>query len=148
MVGGWVVGWMGGSVRFVRLFKTSSKSCWDIYQPIDKSKQANRTNQPITHSSNIEKTYPLLSKLPGALVLSVSQKFNDTALIGGKTGDLADDVTDEGSAAGRTAFGAADTGLGGVQRGGGLFPLASKFNQEFQHMNRIQVIANPVGRSR
>lgn len=119
------------------------------YIPTNRQIQTSEQNQPANHPLiQHRKTYPLLSKLPGALVLSVSQKFNDTALIGGKTGDLADDVTDEGSAAGRTALGAADTGLGGVKRGGGLFPLASKFNQEFQHMNRIQVIANPVGRSR
>ena len=66
------------------------------------------------------KTYPLLSELTSALVLSVSQKFDDTALIGGKTDNLAGDLADEGSAAGRLALGAADLGLGGVEGGGFL----------------------------
>ena len=66
------------------------------------------------------KTYSLLRELTGALVLSVSQEFDDTALIGGKTDNLAGDLADEGSAAGRLALGAADLGLGGVERGGFL----------------------------
>lgn len=66
------------------------------------------------------KTYPLLSELTSALVLSVSQEFDDTALIGGKTDNLAGDLADEGSAAGRLALGAADLGLGGVEGGGFL----------------------------
>lgn len=70
-----------------------------------------RTNRP----SQPSRTYPLLSELTGALVLSVSQEFDDTALIGGKTDNLAGDLTDEGSAAGRLALGAADLGLGGVE---------------------------------
>jgi hypothetical protein len=65
-------------------------------------------------------TYPLLGELTSSLVLSVSQKLDDTTLIGGKTDNLAGDVTDEGSAAGRLALGAADPGLGGVERGGFL----------------------------
>lgn len=65
-------------------------------------------------------TYPLLGELTSSLVLSVSQKFDDTTLIRGKTDNLAGDVTDEGSAAGRLALGAADPGLGGVERGGFL----------------------------
>jgi hypothetical protein len=67
-----------------------------------------------------EGTEPLLGELTSSLVLSVSQKFDDTTLIGGKTDNLAGDVTDEGSAAGRLALGAADPGLGGVERGGFL----------------------------
>ena len=65
-----------------------------------------------------EGTEPLLSELTSALVLSVSQEFDDTALIGGKTDNLAGDLADEGSAAGRLALGAADLGLGGVEGGG------------------------------
>ena len=94
--------------------------------------QAEPTNQSPTIQHR--KTYPLLSKLPGALVLSVSQKFNDTALIGGKTGDLADDVTDEGSAACRVALGAADTGLRGVEGGSFLCLLASHIFKLFPHI--------------
>lgn len=67
-----------------------------------------------------EGTEPLLGELASSLVLSVSQKFDDTTLIRGKTSNLTGDVTDEGSAAGRLALGAADPGLGGVERGGFL----------------------------
>jgi hypothetical protein len=65
-------------------------------------------------------TYPLLSELPGALVLSVPQKFNDTALIRSETDDLTGDVANESGAAGGLALGAADAGLGGVEGGGFL----------------------------
>lgn len=64
-------------------------------------------------------TYPLLGELPGTLVLGVPQQFDNTALIRGETGDLLDDVTDKGSAAGETALAAADAGLG-LDRGGFL----------------------------
>lgn len=67
-----------------------------------------------------DSTYSLLGKLTGPLVLSVPQQLDDAALIRGKTGDFADDVTDEGSAAGGTALGTADTVLGGVEGGGFL----------------------------
>lgn len=67
------------------------------------------------------KTYPLLRKLTGPLVLSVSQEFNDTALIGGKTDNFTGDLADEGSAAGRLALAAADLGLWGLE--GGRFLL-------------------------
>lgn len=66
------------------------------------------------------RTYPLLSELTSTLVLSVSQEFDDTALIGGKTDNLTSDVTNKGSTAGGLALGAADTGLGGVEGGGFL----------------------------
>lgn len=85
---------------------------------VDRSKQiiSNRRSNPTNH----ERTYPLLGELPSPLVLCVPQEFNDAALIGGKTGDLADNVADEGSPTGGTALGAADTGLGGVKGGGFL----------------------------
>lgn len=66
------------------------------------------------------KTYPLLSDLPGALVLSVPQEFNDTALIGSETDDFTGDVANESGAAGGLALGAADPVLGGVKGGGFL----------------------------
>jgi hypothetical protein len=40
-------------------------------------------------------TYPLLGELTGTLVLGVAEQLNAAALIGRKTGDLLDDVTDE-----------------------------------------------------
>lgn len=88
-------------------------------------RKSNRPNeqQDINHQTiqtTGTKTYPLLSELTSALVLSVSQEFDDTALIGGKTDNLAGDLADEGSAAGRLALGAADLGLGGVEGGGFL----------------------------
>lgn len=67
-----------------------------------------------------EGTEPLLGELTSTLVLSVSQEFDDTALIGGKTDNLTSDVTNKGSTAGGLALGAADTGLGGVEGGGFL----------------------------
>lgn len=73
--------------------------------------------------------YSLLGELAGTLVLGVPQQFDDTALIGGETGDLLDDVADKGGAAGETALGAADAGLG-LDRGGFLYHLSvsSLFN--------------------
>lgn len=65
-------------------------------------------------------TYTLLSELAGTLVLGVPQQLNDAALIGGETDDLAGDVADELSAAGRLALGTADLGLGGVEGSGFL----------------------------
>ena len=62
-------------------------------------------------------TYPLLGKLPGPLVLSVPQQFNDTALIGSKTDNLAGNFADERGTARGLALGAADPVLGGVKRG-------------------------------
>ena len=40
-------------------------------------------------------TYSLLGQLPRALVLGVSEQFDDAALVGGETGNLTDDVTNE-----------------------------------------------------
>lgn len=65
-------------------------------------------------------TYPLLCELPGTLVLSVPQKFDDTALIGSETDDLTGDVANESGAAGGLALGAADAVLRGVKGGGFL----------------------------
>lgn len=67
-----------------------------------------------------EGTEALLSELTGTLVLGVSQELNDAALIGGKTNDLTGNLTDERSAAGRLALGAANLVLGGVEGGGFL----------------------------
>lgn len=69
---------------------------------------------PNHHNQSKNSTYPLLCELTGALVLSVSQEFDDAALIGGKTDNLAGDLTDEGSTAGRLALAAADLVLGGA----------------------------------
>lgn len=66
-------------------------------------------------------TYALLSKLTGTLVLGVPQQFDDAALIGSKTDDLTGDVTDERSAAGRLALGAANLVLRGVEGSGFLY---------------------------
>lgn len=68
-----------------------------------------------------EGTEPLLGKLPGPLILSVSQQFNNAALIGSKTDDLAGDFADESGTARGLALGAADPGLGRVK--GGRFLL-------------------------
>lgn len=65
-------------------------------------------------------TYPLLGELTSTLVLSVSQKFDNTTLIGGETGDLLDDLPDESSALGEVALGTADAALGGLVRSGFL----------------------------
>ena len=62
------------------------------------------------------KTYSLLGQLPRALVLGVSEQFDDAALVGGKTGDFADDITHERGALAEVALGARDTG-GGLNRG-------------------------------
>lgn len=64
--------------------------------------------------------HSLLGELAGTLVLGVPQQFDDTALVGGETGDLLDDVADKGGAAGETALGAADAGLG-LDGGGFLY---------------------------
>lgn len=53
-------------------------------------------------------TYPLLGKLPRTLILRVAQQFDYASLIGGKAGDLLDDVPDKGRTAGEAALGAAD----------------------------------------
>jgi hypothetical protein len=73
--------------------------------------------------------HSLLGELAGTLVLGVPQQLDDTALIGGETGDLLDDVADKGGAAGETALGAADAGLG-LNRGGFLYhqSVSSLFN--------------------
>ena len=63
--------------------------------------------------------YSLLGELAGTLVLGVPQQFDNTALIRGETGNLLDDVTDKGGAAGETALAAADASLG-LDRGGFL----------------------------
>lgn len=63
--------------------------------------------------------YSLLGELAGTLVLGVPQQFDNTALVRSETGNLLDDVADEGSAAGETTLGAADAGLG-LDRGGFL----------------------------
>lgn len=86
------------------------------------SKQSNLPTVPslqITKARHWQ-TYSLLGELTSALVLSVSQEFDDTTLIGGKTDNLAGDLTNEGRAAGRLALGTADPGLGGVEGGGFL----------------------------
>ena len=62
------------------------------------------------------KTYSLLCQLPRALVLGVSEQFDDAALVGGETGDFADDVTHERGALAEVALGARDAG-GGLDRG-------------------------------
>lgn len=75
---------------------------------------------PTTCNRIREKTYSLLRELTSTLVLSVSQEFDDTALIGGKTDNLAGDLTDESGAAGGLTLGAADAVLGGLEGGGFL----------------------------
>lgn len=66
------------------------------------------------------RTYSLLRELTSTLVLSVSQEFDDAALIGGKANNLAGDLTDESGAARRLTLGAADAVLGGLEGGGFL----------------------------
>jgi hypothetical protein len=67
-----------------------------------------------------EGTEALLSELAGTLVLGIAEQLNHTALIGGKADDLASDLADERSAAGRLALGTADLVLGGVKGSGFL----------------------------
>ena len=57
------------------------------------------------------KTYPLLRELSSALILAVSQQFNNSALIRGKTSDLLDDVADESGALGEVTFSSGDARL-------------------------------------
>jgi hypothetical protein len=58
------------------------------------------------------KTYSLLSQLSRALVLGVSEQFDDAALVGGETSDLTNDVADEGGALAEVALVAGDTSGG------------------------------------
>lgn len=53
--------------------------------------------------------YPLLRELPGTLVLGVAEQFDHAALIRGETGDLLDEVADEGGTLGEMTLGAGDT---------------------------------------
>lgn len=62
-------------------------------------------------NSLLVNTYSLLGELPGTLVLGVPQQFDNATLVGSKTSNLFDDFTDKGSAAGKTALAAADTGF-------------------------------------
>lgn len=43
-------------------------------------------------------TEALLGKLTGTLILAVAEQLDDSALIGGKTSNLLDDLTDESGA--------------------------------------------------
>jgi hypothetical protein len=45
-----------------------------------------------------EGSEPLLGELAGTLVLGVAEKFDDTALVGGKASNLLDNLTDESRA--------------------------------------------------
>lgn len=96
---------------------------WIGAKPKQNELPANPFPLPFTHHQRFHhaKTYPLLGELTSALVLSVSQEFDDAALIGGKTDNLAGDLTNESGTAGRLALGTADPGLGGVKRGGLLY---------------------------
>ena len=58
-----------------------------------------------------EGTESLLGELTGTLVLGVAEQLNDSALVGGKTSNLLDDLTDESGALAQVALGAGDTGL-------------------------------------
>jgi len=58
-----------------------------------------------------EGTEPLLRELAGTLVLGVAEQLNDTALVGSKTGNLLDNVADEGGALAHLALGAGDARL-------------------------------------
>lgn len=60
----------------------------------------------------VQKTYSLLSQLSRPLILAVPQQFDDTTLIGGKTGDFADNIADEGGALAQVALVAGDAGGG------------------------------------
>jgi hypothetical protein len=111
-VGGWAVLLAGLICRISKNLKISSRI--QIHHSTRSSKRSNPTSQ--------WQTYPLLGELASPLILGVPQEFDDAALIRGKTGDLADNVADKGSAAGGTALGAADTVLGGVEGGGFLLP--------------------------
>ena len=69
------------------------------------------------------KTYPLLRQFSGTLVLAVPQQFDDTSLVGRKTGDFLDDFADEGGSLGESALAAGDTGRRG-QDGDFLYTMA------------------------
>lgn len=58
-----------------------------------------------------EGTESLLGELTGTLVLAVSEQLNDSALVGGKTSNLLDDLTDESGALAQVTLGPGDTGL-------------------------------------
>ena len=80
---------------------------------------------------------PLLREFPCSLVLGVSQQFNDTALIWGKTGDFLNDITDELSATGKMALCPRDSGLGSVGSGFMAFVQAEYDTGAFlRHLDR------------
>lgn len=67
-------------------------------------------SDPVKSDNFAGASYSLLSELSGTLVLGVPQQFNDTALIWGESGNLLDNFTDEGGAAGEGSLGSGDTG--------------------------------------
>lgn len=58
--------------------------------------------------STTEGTESLLGKLTGTLVLAVSEQFDDTLLVWGKSSNLLDDIAHESSALGQVTFGSRD----------------------------------------
>jgi hypothetical protein len=65
-----------------------------------------------------EGTEPLLRKTTGTLVLGVAEEFDDTLLVGSKTGDLTSDLADELGALGQETLPPRDPG--GRSPGGDL----------------------------
>ena len=88
-----------------------------------------------------EGTESLLGELTSALVLSVSQEFDDTTLIGGKANNLTGDLADEGSAAGRLALGPADAVLGGLEGGGFVALVQADHDSFFQAEDGIRDVS-------
>lgn len=74
-----------------------------------------------------EGTESLLGELTGTLVLAVAEQLDDSALVGGKTRNLLDDLTDEGGALAQVALGAGDAGLDNA--GGGFVALVQANGQ-------------------
>jgi hypothetical protein len=92
--------------------QNTSPACTHLYHP-----------WPALVVHGVCKTYPLLRQFSGTLVLAVPQQFDDSSLVGRKTGDFLDDFADEGGSLGESALAAGDTGRRG-QDGDFLYTMA------------------------
>jgi len=85
-----------------------------------------------------EGTEPLLRELAGTLVLGVAEQLNDTALVGSKTGNLLDNVADEGGALAHLALGAGDARLDDAS--GGFLYFQKKSSSQSQRPSSAFVL--------